>query len=294
MEKTENYGVVSLRWLNGQCYEIRLSNGKVILTDPMISDPVSDAPWLKFYRIPKEYGITPESVERVDYLILNHTHCDHISDVEYYIKKFNPMVICHEAVAYELAKAFDIPFTSVYAVGSEETHEFLDFKMETLHGTHNEQGMKYSTMANILEEDYGIGGPGTRELGHLGGLIQLNFILTTKENFKIAFVGGRLDAMWSRPMIRAVAKAEPNIMIRQVSGRLPENPEQIYADEIEQTGVRLMLPMHHEKYDISEKETLANLIEKTNIMLQERGVNANMVNLVRGRWYQLGISFREI
>ena len=95
-------------------------------------------------------------------------------------------------------------------------------------------------------------------------------------------------------MIRAVAKAEPNIMIRQVSGRLPQNPEQIYADEIEQTGVRLMLPMHHEKYDISEKETLANLIEKTNIMLQERGVNANMVNPVRGRWYQLGISFREI
>lgn len=84
-------------------------------------------------------------MERVDYILLNHSHCDCI-DLGYFAKKFDPMVICPQNAAYEVAKAFDIPFTSIFAVGNQERYEFDDFTLHTVRGSHMPQGFVYSTI----------------------------------------------------------------------------------------------------------------------------------------------------
>lgn len=279
---------VELRWLNVQCYEIKLPGGKTILFDPQISDPNPLDNRARYYKIPEQYKINQESVEQVDYIIINHSHCDHIIDLGYYVKKFNPIVICHECVAYELAKSFDIPFTSICPVSDRQSYDFADFTLHTCLGSHMPQDFVYSTMPNILKQSYLRDGDGTKEIGHLGGLFNMNYMITTKENFKIAFFAGRMDNL-SHAGLKYMASLKPNLLLRQIPARLPDNPSDIFAEEIEILGAQMMLPMHHESFDIEKPVFLEELFEKINQQLNADNFSGRAYLPVRGKWYQIGL-----
>lgn len=280
---------VSLRWLNVQCYEICLKNGKTILFDPQFSDPLPEDEKARYYKIPDEYGLNRMSVKKVDYLIINHSHCDHIIDLGYFAKKFNPLIICPETVAYELAKAFDIPFTSFYPAGAGEEHVFPDFTLHTIHGCHMPQDFTYSNMPNIMKKSYGVDGVGTMEIGHLGGLVALNYVLELNENVRIGFFAGRMDIP-SYPGLMALKTFHPNVVIRQIPVRLPENAAEIFAKELLMTGAQLMLPMHHESFDIARPEFLKDLFSEVNDCVQESGGYGKVFYPVRGQWYKIGLN----
>lgn len=287
----------SLRWINVQCFEIRLPNGKVILTDPQFSDPLSGFERAKNYKIPECFHLKRDVLKQVDYIIINHTHCDHLIDLGYFMKKFNPLLICHEAVAYELARAFDIPFTSIYAVGSQCSYEFEDFSLQTLNAMHMPQDFVYSNMTNIFTESYGIEGPGTMEIGQLGGLFSMNYMLTTRENLRIGFFAGRMDSP-SYPGIRQMAALKPNVLLRQIPVRLPQNPAEIFANEILTTGAQLMLPMHHESFEAElnaqRHQMLTEIFDRINKRLEEKRFAGQAFWPERGKWYglQIGIQTR--
>lgn len=284
---------IKLRWLNVQCYEICLSNGITILFDPQFSDPLPDDEKAKYYKIPEEYHLNRESIERVDYLIINHSHCDHIIDLGYFAKKFNPLIICPEMAVYDLAKVFDIPFTSFYPVGAGEVHEFPDFTLNTIHGCHMPQPFTYSNMPNIMDKSYGVTGNGTMEIGHWGSLTALNYVLTLKENLRIGFLAGRMD-LPSYPGLMAMRTFHPNIILRQIPVRLPEYAAKIFAEELAVTKAQLMLPMHHEMYDISQLEFLNQLIQDINDLAAQYGAVGRIFRPVRGKWYSVNIGISQL
>ena len=59
MEREVRAEALRFRWIQAQCYEIRLPNGRYILTDPFISEPVNDNPKLDHWR---NIGISWEDV----------------------------------------------------------------------------------------------------------------------------------------------------------------------------------------------------------------------------------------
>lgn len=98
------------RWINAQCFEFRFSNGKTLLTDPWYhqdEDPLVDK-W------PPNF--TTDDLEGGDYIFLNHTHADHIANLQETCDRFHPTVIAHSAVYMELARQFFLPLASLYPV----------------------------------------------------------------------------------------------------------------------------------------------------------------------------------
>lgn len=284
---------LKLRWLNVQCYEMVLPNGKVILFDPQFADPLPEDEDAKNYKIPEEFGITADIIERVDYLIINHSHCDHVIDIGTIANKFNPIIICHQSIAYNLAKSFDLPFTSIFAVGDQEKYEFEDFELFTFHGSHMPMNFRYSNMPNIFLKSYGMDGPDMGKLGQVGGIFNLNYGIRTHENIKIGFWGGRLDS-WDYPAMKQMREFRPNVLLRQIPPRLPENPEKVFAREMLESGAQLLLPMHHEMYDIHKKDYLVSLFEKINAILREQHFNGSTYVPDRGVWLQIGFGVRPM
>lgn len=275
---------IYLRWLNVQTYELKLTNGKTILFDPMITRPTGTDLLSRLMTIPDEYGITKETVETIDYIILNHTHVDHIFDLGYYAKKFGALVICHNSVALEVAKIFDIPFTQIFPVGNSEIYHFDDFTLQTFHGMHNTQPMHYSEHWNPTKEVYGV--EGREKLDAMGGIFNTNYLITTPENYRIAFTAGQSGPLF-RVLIRSLAPCCPNLLLRHIPGRIPKGAAAIFAEEIQALRVPLMLPMHHEKTDSTEPEVLDSMFEEINQILENNHFVGRAFIPVRGKWYRV-------
>lgn len=288
MRKKQEYSrSVRLRWLHVQTYEIRLTNGKTILFDPQIRSPVSDDHFSRLMTIPAECGITQDTVEAADYILVNHTHVDHVVDLGYYAKKFGSMVICHNSVAYEIARAFDIPYTQIFPVGNNETYQFDDFMLQTFHGTHNSQpDFCYSLHDDPMKRMYGV--EGQEILGGMGGIFNTNFLITTNENFRIAFAAGQYGPLFST-LIRSMIPYRPNLLLRHLQGRIPEHAADIYADEIRRLGVQMMMPMHHEKADSTKPEILDRMFDEINGLLEESGCTGRAFLPMRGQWYEMQV-----
>ena len=189
------------RWINGQCFEFQFPNGKTLLTDPWFK---SDEPGiLSEVCIP---DFSAEKLEGADYVFLNHTHGDHICNLQDVWDRFHPTVITHSATALHIAKTHNIPLTSIYPVNFEGTYYFDGFMLEVHHGTHHAQK---PTLSERMEK--GKGKPELKtELNAMGGIFNMNFVLTTDQGMKVAFIGGNNDGMIAS--LQGVNK--PNIIIR--------------------------------------------------------------------------------
>lgn len=161
---------LKLRWINGQCFEFKFLNGKTLLTDPWYSWDEPNHPLAKIC----PPGFKTDNLEGADYVFLNHTHGDHIQNLQEVYDRFKSTVITHSAVAAELAKAFDIPLTSIYPVDFEGTYYFDGFSLKTHHGTHHSQK---DTLSECL--DRRMMDSRRNQLSALGGIFNMNFELTT-------------------------------------------------------------------------------------------------------------------
>ena len=177
---------LKFRWINGQCFEFVFPNGKVLLSDPYFDDnehfPVGKGMNLQNFHV--------EDIERVDYLFVNHTHFDHIYNLQQVVDRFHPVVICHSAVAMELAKTHKIPLTSIYPVDFGDRYYFDGFWMDTYHGTHHKLPHDYEQM----QKEW----PGN-DLMAMGSIYNVNIVLTTPEGMRIAFLGGNDRAVPGNP-----------------------------------------------------------------------------------------------
>ncbi len=239
---------LKLRWINGQCFEFKFSNGKNLLTDPWYSWDDPNHPLAKIC----PPGFDTGKLEGADYVFLNHTHGDHIFNLQEVYDRFHSTVITHSAVAFELVKAFDIPLTSIYPVDYEGTYYFEGFSLCVHHETHHEQGDTLSESLERKRMD-----SRKNQLSSMGGLFNMNFELTTEEGLRIAFLGGNDDGM----LERFKRNGRPNIVIRNKmhSSKHMENVSKDWAEFFAEANVQLLIPMHYETWVTNNPEFIDNV-----------------------------------
>lgn len=275
---------VSFRWINCQCFEIKLPNGKTTVTDPCYDYKKNpDAPLADLFRLD---GFKTEDLEGCDYVILNHTHGDHIANLGQVIERFSPKVICHSGVAGEIAQVYqDMELTSIYPVDYDGAYYFDSFKMETFHGEHKPQRFTWRrTMAegDIISQDSRL----TR-LHALGGLFNMNYLLTLDNGFRIAFVGGASDGMEER-----LRTLRPNIALRnKISNDMDvEHVAEDWLEFMEQSCAQFVVPMHFEVWENQNPGFSEKTFKLANEMAVKGGLACRILSPKRTKWYRVNMN----
>ncbi len=275
-ECQETVSQLRLRWVQAQCYEIKLPNGKTIITDPFFGGGKIQAP----------FPITADDLEGCDYIVLNHSHIDHVLNVPDLYKRFHPLILCDTRFAFELSKAFDIPFGSIFPVQEGGQYVFDDFRVRVSATIHNpvagDSAIRRMKTAGRTLEEFGV--DGTADLTKVGSLCNLNYLFTLPNQYRIGFAAG-VDML---NMQEAWRNCGPNLLLRQ---RMVTATAEEYASDIIKLGGAITVPMHHETA-FSYNCNMSEFMEKVNQELISAGYNGRALNPKRMKWYTVfsGIS----
>ena len=272
------------RWINGQCFEFQFNNGKTLLTDPWYQ---SDEPGILSEVCIRNF--TTADLEGADYVFLNHTHGDHICNLQDVVDRFHSTVITHSATALHIAKTHEIPLTSIYPVDYEGTYYFDGFMLEIHHGTHHAQPSRLServTQTGDARKDL------YSELNAMGGMVNTNFVLTTDNGMRVAFIGGNDDGM----IARLQGTGKPNVIIRNkmASSRVKTNVAENFAEWFAGVDTQVLIPMHYETWLTKDPEFAHKMIVDMNRIMAEKGKLGRVAPMERGKWYTLNIGIREM
>ena len=288
---------VKIRWISVQCYEIVLPNGKVIVTDPFYLDMgrfdgIPEDQLTKNQKMEKQVyaqtGFSVDDFTGADYILLNHVHGDHSNLIGDLWHRFYGRVLVPAECALEVAKTFDIPYAAIYPLYPGNTYYFDDFTLKTYPGAHDNRAFREGKFQRPSDPDAlfagseGFGIPSPSWFGPLGSIFNLNFMITTKNNFKIDFSAGR-DY---EEHVEHMREEKPNLMLRH---RIRSYSPEQYADMVEQMGAQLIMPLHHNNAR-AKNEDLNAYFKKVNDVLIERGSAARAFNPEPYRWYTIQTS----
>lgn len=278
---------VSFRWINCQCFEIKLPNGKTILTDPCYDYKANpNAPVADLFRL---QGFGTKDLEGCDYVILNHTHGDHIANLGQVIDRFAPKVICHSGVAGEIAQTYeDMELTDIYPVDYDGTYYLDGFKLETFHGEHKPQ--RFTWRRTMEEGDVISQDPRLTRLHALGGLYNMNYLLTFDNGFRMAFVGGTNDGMEER-----LRRLRPNMVLRNklANDMDVEAAAGDWLGFMEESYTQFVVPMHFEVWENQSPGFSDKTFKRANEMAKEHGLVCRILSPKRTEWYRILVSVQS-
>ena len=286
---------VKIRWISVQCYEIVLPNGKVIVTDPFYLDASKFDGMTELSKSQKmerdiysQTGFSVDDFTGADYIILNHVHGDHCNLVGQLWNKFYGRILCPAECCEELGKVFDIPYATLYPLYPGNTYYFDDFTLKTYPGAHDNRAFREGKFRRPSDPRSLYGGlegfdiPCPSQLGNLGSIFNLNFMIETHENFKIDFSAGR-DY---EEHVKHMTQEKPNLMLRH---RIRSYTPEYCAQQILDMGAQLMMPLHHNNARASG-EDLNAYFKKVNEILMAKGSAARAFNPEPYRWYTIKTS----
>lgn len=272
---------LSFRFINCQCFELKLPNGISIITDPCYDFPHEN----KMQQLFRLEGFHTEDIEACDYVILNHTHGDHIANLGEVIKRFRPKVICHSGVAEAIAEAYDdMELTGIYPVDYDGTYYFDGFRLETFHGEHKPQRFSYRQC--MEEGDVISADPKLTRLHTVGSFYNMNYLLATDGGFRVAFVGGTDDGMSER-----LKQLRPNIALRNklANDMDVEKVAGEWFSFMKESHSQIVIPMHFEVWENTEPGFTEKTIIRANELAEEAGIQTRIFYPERTKWYRLSL-----
>lgn len=280
-EKQQFPGGLSLRWLNVNCYEIKLPGGKTVVTDPFLPHETDELPLWR----DNACGYTAEDLEGADYAIVGHSHGDHLGSVHEVFDRFGCAVLCHKAYAIHMTTSLMIPQQLVFPMEGEQRYEFEDFTLETCTARHLYSGPRDENGKPVRLKEIRCSSKGTpfEPLSVYGGMFNTDYILTTGSNLRIAFCSGDFPDHQRRRW----ADAGIQILLRQCDQYVRDNAAQAMADDILAAGAELTLPLHHERY--YDTPAFTEFAAAVNQELAARNYPGRFFLPRRGTWYQLGV-----
>ena len=216
-----------VRYINAQCYEFILPNGKHLITDPYIT-PVSLAGFRVF---------SVDEIERCDYILLTHSHYDHTSDIGVLAKKHDARVFCSNMVAVELVKYFDVAAGRIYPFDNMDTYEMPDFTLTAVRGKHYPM-LNMSNRLGSFGEDFG--GPEHDLLNFMGVMFSYDFCITLTNNIRLMFVSG-MDEY--NNIYKVAGEFRPNVLFRHTSGNTSGEE---WAKVIARYNAQIAFPNHQD------------------------------------------------
>ncbi len=290
-EKIESLAL-KIRWISVQCYEIVLPGGKVLVTDPFYWDMSHFDGLTELTRnqqmekqVYAQTGFSVDDFTGADYMLLSHVHGDHSNLTGELWNRFYGRVLVPAECAMEVAQAYDIPYAAIYPLYPGNTYYFDDFTLKTYPGAHDNRAFREGKFQRpsdprcLYDGMEGFGIPCPSNLGPLGSMFNQNFLIETKNNYRIDFSAGR-DF---EEHLEHMRDEKPNLMLRH---RIRSYSPEQYADMIEKMGAQLMMPLHHNNARASG-EDLNAYFRQVNEILISRGSAARVFNPEHYRWYQI-------
>ncbi len=277
--------IVKIRWVNNQCWQIVTPEGLSILLDPNFKEMRDEAKDMPDYQWNCK-GFAAKDLGRVDYVLVNHTHVDHVVSIRDVYDEFEPIILCPGHVARPLALYYDIPEVNFFPLDNNALYRFDDFDLRTLPGKHSFVLFKGKRPSSAPVPDmkklYGM--ENETELAGLGTIFNTNYCLTLSNNFKIGISAGNFDFF-----PRDWETERPQILFRHRTLFRNPNFATEMADAIIKAHATLMLPLHQtEPFD-----KMQGYVDQVNAELDRRGYYGRMINPEKNRWYEicLGIHF---
>lgn len=131
----------------------------------------------------------------------------------------------------------------------------------------------------------GFGIENNKSLDELGSLFMLNYVITTDNNYKIAYSSGQNFEDYAHHM----DVVQPNIMLRH---RIRTYSADEFAGQCERVGAQLVLPLHHNNALKIGQDLNAYFID-VNKVLKAHGSTARAFNPKPYQWYNFSISIQE-
>jgi L-ascorbate metabolism protein UlaG (beta-lactamase superfamily) len=231
---SEKSGQVTLRWLGTAGWEI--SDGTtVILIDPYLSRIFGPQPpgRIPYTRTPGDarpvYGwddvATPDvaaidaHVQRANFVLVTHTHYDHVLDVPHIALKTHATVIGTESTENVL-RAYDVPEEQLITVRGGEDYEFGAFSLKVIPSLHSPLDRKHYFSSEKAPE--GMKAPLTlRQMHPEGGT--LAYLIRFRGHQILAFGGMNYierEIQGLQPDVVLVGAAASRKEIHDYSGRL--------------------------------------------------------------------------
>lgn len=254
-----------IRWFNDACYEIKLPNGKGILIDPFIDESK--------FRVKSS-----DDVEAADYILISHTHFDHVMDLGKVSRRFDSKIFAGNLSGIELAKYFDIPGYRMNLCGSGDTIFTEDFKMECFRGKHTKLGefdRPSNWPENLQKENLK---PDAMAMNLAGSYEYLSYLITLPSGFRILVWGGGADM----DAVMHAKEYRPDISIAQLPRESTDEIACLYAA----IGGRAIFPHHHDTFLEMGEEGLRRIeevVEKT----RQRAPGTMVICPEKGKWYQI-------
>jgi L-ascorbate metabolism protein UlaG (beta-lactamase superfamily) len=272
---------VMVRWNGTAFQEIKLPNGKSIIIDPY------------YKNVKNQYVLHPEKtaadiVSSADYTIISHTHFDHVTDIPDLLAKNPDMITVMPAesiptTSYTLG--LDPANMNMVPVDNNDVLEFPDFTLEVIRGKHTQVGSggplktysKHTDPFNDMQFMYG-----TNEF--------FNYIITTKEGFKILVHGGQVATDFRQHKYYGL---QPDLMFYQIAkvnigdgmhiGDMNNPKGKVLGDFMGKVNPKVAIPTHHEKYDWNLIEKVSKEVVAT---ASERGASTDVFAPKTHEWYR--------
>jgi len=143
---------INLKYLGTAGWEI--TDGNItVLVDPYLSriklgkgPSISEADTRKSYTRTDYYEsdtlLIDSIIQKADYILVHHSHFDHLSDVPYIAKKMGAKVIGTETTC-NILRAYGIADEQLYTVKGGEDYQFDDFSVRVIPSLHSALGKKH-------------------------------------------------------------------------------------------------------------------------------------------------------
>lgn len=257
--------MLRIRWLNDACYELKLPGGKGILIDPYIQD--------SRFRL-----LDREDVEAADYVLISHTHFDHVMDLGYMSKKFNSSLYAGYLSGMKLVSYFDIPGYQMNLCHPGDIFWTEDFKLECYRGRHTKLGdfdRPANWPENLSKEQLD---PRSLEMNMTGSYEYLNYLLTLPSGYKVLIWGGGA----TKDAVRQAENWNPNVTIAQLPRESEEEIARLYAA----IGGQIIFLHHHDALLTTGEEgklRIQKVVEET----EKRAHDTRIVCPEKGKWYRI-------
>ncbi len=158
---------LTLRYLGAAGWEIAGpaaddGNPVVVLVDPYLTrakygssaswDPDDPRPtYTRTDTLFSDTEVIDAQIEQVDYIVVQHSHPDHVMDVPYLANRTGAVVIGHESTI-NIMRAYGVPDAQLITVRGGEDYDFGDVSIRAIPSLHSPLGDKRYYQSEVVEE----------------------------------------------------------------------------------------------------------------------------------------------
>lgn len=266
---------MKIRWIDTSCFEIETDQGCRIVTDPYIDECPN-------------HPITADEIGKVDYIVVTHTHFDHITQLDRFYDQYRSKIMASPITTMKLLEEMDLSGQCMYPMDDGETLDFGDCAFTRLNGHHTIPGradrhlVRESVISESLHKAFSME-PVYERLMSGGYWDFSNFYFETADNTRILFWGGGADYV----DIQKARAFRPDILLMQI----PSNSAEKIAAFVKAIGAPIVIPHHQDSY-LASRDVDQMMADYASVV-EAANPTARFLPLVPGKWYsfQKTVSF---